>query len=82
MTSITIELPDDLARIARSTGVLEPAWMERVIEAAVRVKKAANFMQTASELHAQANSQPQLSETDIQDQVYAIREELRRAAGH
>lgn len=82
MTTVTIELPDLLAQDARRWGVLEPALLQRLIEAAVRTRKANEFMQTARDLHALTQGETTPSEQDIEAELRAVRQELRRAVGH
>lgn len=79
MTSITIELPDDLAARATSEGVLRPPAVVLLIDAATRAAAMARLRGIWSQMD-QAGSDAPLSDEEISIQIKAARAAFRTAA--
>ena len=79
MTTITIELPDELAEEARSRGLLAAGAVEAMIRDALRRRAGKELLDAANELAA-AECPPMTLE-EIQKEVDAVRAERRRRAG-
>lgn len=83
MTTIQIELPDQLAEEARRAGLLTQGALERLMRDAVR-QQALSELKQARERMA-AVDEPELTPEEIQQEIRAARSERRalepRAAG-
>ena len=76
MTTITIELPDELAEEARSQGMLGPAAVEAMIREALRRRAGRELLEAADKLAAAKF--PRMTMAEIQKEVDAVRAERRR----
>jgi hypothetical protein len=79
MTSITINLPDDLAARAQRAGVLRSQFVSSLIEEATRFAAAQNLRTAWSDMDAIAA--PELSERDIATSIKAVRAAHRAETG-
>ena len=78
MTTITIELPDELAEEARSQGLLAGRAVEAMMRDALRRRAGRELLDAAKELAA-AELAP-MTMAEIQREVDAVRAERRRRA--
>lgn len=75
MTELLLTLPDDLARRARSAGLLTDSAIQRLLEEAVRREAGHRLLQVADQL--QAAGVPPISDDEIVAEVKAVRAERR-----
>lgn len=75
MTQVTIDLPDQLAELARQEGLLSPAAVQRLIEEAIRRRAGQRFLETLDRLAA---AEPRLTSEEIQAEIDAARRERRQ----
>ncbi len=75
MTELVVKLPDDLARRARSAGLLTDGAIQRLLEEAMRREAGRRLLQVAERLHAAGV--PPMSEEEIDAEVKAVRAERR-----
>ena len=78
MTTITIELPDELAEEARNHGLLASSAVEVLIREALRRRAARELLEAADKL-ATAKL-PRMTMAEIQEEVNAVRSERRQRA--
>ena len=78
MTTITIELPEELAEEARSQGLLAARAVEAMIRDALRRRAGRELLDAAKELAAA--ELPSMTMAEIQREVDAVRAERRRRA--
>ena len=78
MTTISIELPDQLAEEARNHGLLAAGPIEAMIREALRRRAGAELLEAAGRL-ATAECPP-MTMAEIQEEVDAVRAERRRRA--
>ena len=78
MTTLTIELPDDLADEARTRGLLAPSAIEAMIRDALRRGAVGDLFEVADKLTAAEF--PPMTLAEIQEEVNAVRLERRRRA--
>ncbi len=78
MTTLTFELPDELAEEARSRGLFAPGAIEAMIRDTLRRSAMADLFDAADKLAAAEF--PPLTMAEIQDEVNAVRMERRRRA--
>jgi DNA-binding protein H-NS len=79
LTTVQIELPEELARRAREAGLLRPEAVEQLIAEALRERRIERLFEIRKQLQA-AGIAP-MSGKDIEAEIHAAREEARRAAG-
>ena len=80
MTTLTIELPDELAEEAKGRGLLVPDAIEAMIRDKLRGSAVDELFEAADDLAAAGF--PPLTMAEIQEEVNAVRLERRqRAAG-
>ena len=80
MTTLVIELPDELAEEASSKGLLTPSAIEAMIRDTLRRDAVAELFKAMDKLAA--SNFPPMTLTEIQKEVDAIRREKgRRASG-
>ena len=80
MTTLTIELPDELAEEAKGRGLLVPDAIEAMIRDKLRGSAVDELLEAADDLAAAGF--PPLTMAEIQEEVNAVRLERRqRAAG-
>lgn len=78
MTTLTIELPDELAAEARNRGLLVPDAVEAMIRERLRASAATELLEAADQLAAAEF--PSLTMEEIQEEVKAVRRDRRRRA--
>ena len=78
VTTLTIELPDELAQEARERGLLASAAIEAMIRDALRRREAQELLESAAKLAAVRI--PPMTMAEIQREVDAVRAERRRRA--
>ena len=71
MTTLTIDLPDNLAKEARNAGLLAPDAIETMLRETLR-RRAVNGLFTAADKLAAANFPPMTME-EIQEEVNVVR---------
>ena len=76
MTTITVELPDDLAEEARSHGLLGAGAVEAMIRETLRRRAGKELLEAADKLAAA--KLPPMTMAEIQEEVDAVRSERRR----
>jgi len=79
VTTVQIELPEELARKAKEAGLLTPEALEQLIAEALRERRVERLFDIKKQLHA-AGIAP-MSAEEIEAEIRAAREEARRAAG-
>ncbi len=77
MTTIQIELPDDLAQRAKKEGLLSDSAIQRLLEEAMR-RDAGRRLRAVAE-RVQAAGIPPMSDEEIVAEVKAVRAERRAA---
>jgi predicted proteasome-type protease len=75
MTTVKIELPEDLARKAEAAGLLTPEAIEQVLREALRRDAGKRLLEISKRMQA-ANIPPMTME-EIQAEVDAVRAERR-----
>ena len=80
MTTLTIDLPDNLAKEAREAGLLDPEAIETLLRKAVR-QKAVDELFDAMDRMAAVDEPAIMSPEEIQNEIDAYRRDVRRAAG-
>ena len=78
MTTLTIELPDELAEEARTRGLLASSAIEAMIRDALRRRAGRELLDAAKELAAA--ELPPMTMAEVQREVDAVRAERRRRA--
>ena len=78
MTTLTSELPDELAEEARTRGLLAPSAMEAMIRDALRRGAVRDLCEAADNLAAAEF--PPMTLAEIQEEVNAVRLERRQRA--
>lgn len=78
MTTLTIDLPDNLAQEARDAGLLNPEAIETMLRENLR-KRGVDELFAAADKLAAANFPPMTME-EIQQEVNAVRAERRQRA--
>ena len=76
MTTITLELPEDLAAKAKEAGLLSPERSAELIDRLLRIEAMDRFLAWGDKLRA-ANGGPVLTEEEILAEVKAVRAERR-----
>jgi post-segregation antitoxin (ccd killing protein) len=71
VTTVKIELPEDLARKAREMGLLTPEGVERALRDALKREAGRKLVEIGKEL--QASGLPAMSEEEIQAEIDAVR---------
>lgn len=83
MTTVQIELPDQLAEEARRAGLLTKEAIERLMREAIRRQAVAELKQAMDKMAAL--DEPEMTPEEIQEEIKAARAERRardaRAAG-
>lgn len=78
MTTVQIELPEELARKAREAGLLAPDSIERVLREALRREAFEELLSVAEKVEAAGI--PPMSMEEINAEIQAYRAEHRRGA--
>jgi hypothetical protein len=81
MTTVRINLPDQLAQEAERAGLLSQAALERLLREQLQIRRQDAFF-TALERMEQTTEPPAMSPEDVADEIRAMRVERRaKAAG-
>lgn len=81
MTTVRINLPDQLAQEAKQAGLLSEPALEKLLREQLQARHQDAFF-AAMERMAQTTEPPAMSPEDVADEIRAMREERRaRAAG-
>jgi len=75
MTTLTIDLPDDIAREAKDAGLLTADALAQLLEEAIRRQTGRRLLDVAKRI--QAANVPPMSDEDIIAEVKAVRAERR-----
>jgi hypothetical protein len=75
MTTITVSIPDDLARQAQSAGLLRPEAIEQLLREAMTKGQVDKLFATMDKLAA---LEPRLTEAEIDAEIAAARTERAR----
>ena len=75
MTTIQLELPDQLAESIRRKGLLHPDGLREMLQDALRIKSNAFFRDVADQVERAGI--PPMSEEEIQAEIDAMRAEKR-----
>lgn len=75
MTSITLELPDDVAKQAAGAGLLSSEFFLKLLRRELTRKKLA-FFETIEKLHAL--NIPPMTDDEIQAEINAARQEMKK----
>lgn len=75
MTTVTVRLPDDLAREAKAAGLLQDEAIETLLREAMRQRQVDELFSTMGKL---ASVKPQLTEAEIDAEIAAARAERAR----
>ena len=75
MTTLTIDLPDNIAKQAQDAGLLTPEALAQLLKDAVRRQAGRRLLDAAKRI--QAAGIPPLSEEEIVAEVKAVRAERR-----
>lgn len=75
MTTITLELPERIAREAQSAGLLEPGRLTEVLEGALRQEAAREFLGYSAKV-LESGVTP-LTESEVMAEVKAARDARR-----
>lgn len=78
MTTLTIELSDELAEEARTKGLLAPSAIEAMIRDALRRNTVGDLFDAADRLAAEEF--PRMTLAEIQEEVNAVRLKRRQGA--
>ena len=82
MTTVQIDLPDATAKAAREAGLLTPQALDRLLNAAIKRKQAADSLLTNAGRIEEAGIEPMTME-EIDAEVKAVRAGRRqRVSGH
>ncbi len=81
MTTVRINLPDQLAQEAKQAGLLSEAALEKLLREQLQARRQDDFF-TAMERMVQTTEPPEMSPEEVAEEIRAMREERRdRAAG-
>jgi len=75
MTTLTIDLPDNIAKQAKDAGLLTPETLAQLLKEAVRRQAGRRLLDAAKRI--QAASIPPMSDEEIIAEVKAVRAERR-----
>lgn len=78
MTTLTIDLPDNLVKEAKNAGLLAPDAIESMLRETLR-RRAVNSLFTAADKLAAANLPPMTME-EIQEEVNVVRAQRKQRA--
>ncbi|WP_293649282.1 hypothetical protein [Thiolapillus sp.] len=78
MTTLTIDLPDNLAEEAKQAGLLTPNAIENILRETLR-RRAVNGLFSAADKFAAANLPP-MTMDEIQEEVNAVRAQRKQRA--
>ena len=81
MTTVHINLPDQLAQKAKQAGLLSEAALEKLLRDQLQARRQDDFF-TALERMAQTTEPPAMPPEEVAEEIRAMREERRaRVAG-
>ena len=81
MTTVRINLPDQLAQEAKQAGLLSEAALEKLLRDQLQARRQDDFF-TALERMAQTTEPPAMRPEEVAEEIRAMREERRaRVAG-
>jgi hypothetical protein len=80
MTTVNIQLPDDLARQVEGAGLLDPKVVEEIFRDELRKQSFATLMAISDRIIA-TNDLPYMSPEEVADDIRAMRAERRVAVG-
>jgi len=75
MTSVTVSLPDELAKQAQSAGLLQPKALESLLREAMKKRQVDQLFTDMGKLAA---LEPKLTEAEIDAEIAAARAERAR----
>ena len=75
MTTLTIDLPDNIARAAKDAGLLTPDALAQLLKETMRRQAGRRLLEVAK--HIQATGAPPMSDEEIVAEVKAVRAERR-----
>ncbi|MCU7959616.1 MAG: hypothetical protein KZQ58_06375 [gamma proteobacterium symbiont of Bathyaustriella thionipta] len=78
MTTLTIDLPDNLAKEARQAGLLTPRAIEDILRETLR-RRAVNGLFSAADKLAAVHLRP-MTMDEIQEEVNAVRAQRKQRA--
>lgn len=78
MTTLQVNLPDDLAQRAQSAGLLTDAAIQKLLEEAIRREAGRRFLEMGKRL--QAANIPPMSDEEVVAEVKAVRAARRNTA--
>jgi uncharacterized protein YkwD len=80
MTTVEIQLPDQLAQDAERAGLLSPTALEELLRKQLRSQSAAALSEAMTRISA-VNDLPYMSPEDVAEEIAAMRAERRAANG-
>jgi hypothetical protein len=78
MTTVQIELPDELAQKAEQAGLLSPAVLGELIREKLRAQSLQELLRAAESI-ADNNDLPYMSPEEVAEEITAMRAERRAA---
>jgi hypothetical protein len=79
MTTVQIELPDELAQKAEQAGLLSPEALEQLLREQLRAKSLTELRETLDQMHA-VNDMPYMSPEEVAEEIAIMRAEKRLSA--
>jgi hypothetical protein len=79
MTTVQIDLPDDLARAAEAEGLLSRAALEDILRAEVRRRAGAKLIAMMDKTAAYDDGSPPMTAEDVAEEIRLMRAERRAA---
>jgi hypothetical protein len=76
MTTVQIELPDELARKAEQAGLLSPEALEQLLREQLRAKSLTELREAMDQMHAM-NDLPYMSPEEVAEEIAIMRAERR-----
>jgi Arc/MetJ family transcription regulator len=77
MTTVQIDLPDQLAQEAQRAGLLTPATMERILREYLKARKTDELFAAMDRMAAV--EEPAMTPEEVSEELHALRAERRRA---
>ena len=75
MTTVTIQLPDELARQAQQAGLLSPAIVQAWLQEKLRAKEQTRFFDLIEQMANDA--EPAASPASLASEIHAARQQLK-----
>lgn len=79
MTTVHINLPDQLAQEAQQAGLLSQTAIEKLLREQLQARRQDEFFAAMARME-QATEPPAMSPEDVATEIRAMREERRRAS--